>query len=169
MTFGHLRKQRVEANTEKEAESGAETEVEEMTTLVTPQGSAMPLTQEDKPADHEAESDQPKSPKRPDVKALTHTAASPNALPDPSSSKGVQAALHELDELSTLQERRLGITGRVPESLKDNLEAFLLTNKRRIGRKPSADLLVETWISLTLHDEDVQRKVLLMLRERLAK
>ncbi|AFZ69348.1 hypothetical protein [Deinococcus peraridilitoris] len=80
---------------------------------------------------------------------------------------GVRDALAELDELSSLQERKVGITGRVPESLKDELEAFLLTNKKRIGRKPSADMLVAAWISLTLHDEDTQRKLLLMLRERL--
>lgn len=70
----------------------------------------------------------------------------------------------ELKELGQLVERRVGILGRIPSSLKDDYDEMLLRARKYIGR-PNADLAVQAWVELTLQDESVQRRWLKRIQE----
>lgn len=70
----------------------------------------------------------------------------------------------ELQEVAHLVERRVGILGRVPASLKDDYDEMLLRARKYIGR-PNADLALQAWVELTLEDEALQRRWLRRIQD----
>lgn len=79
-----------------------------------------------------------------------------SATPTPSST--------ELEEVVYLVERRIGIVGKIPASLKDNYDEMVLRSRKYIGR-PNADLAVQAWVELTLEDENFRHNWLKRIQE----
>ena len=78
-------------------------------------------------------------------------------------SDGAESA-DELQEVTHLVERRIGIVGKIPASVKDAYDEMLLRTRKYIGR-PNADLAVQAWVELTLEDEAFQRRWLKRMQE----
>jgi len=70
----------------------------------------------------------------------------------------------ELEEVVYLVERRIGIVGKIPASLKDSYDEMVLRSRKYIGR-PNADLAVQAWVELTLEDENFKRLWLKRIQE----
>ena len=70
----------------------------------------------------------------------------------------------ELAEVGHLVERKVGILGKVPASLKDAYDAMLLQSRKYIGR-PNADLAVQAWVELTLEDEAFRKRWLRRMQD----
>ncbi|MGY2895909.1 hypothetical protein [Deinococcus sp. UYEF24] len=70
----------------------------------------------------------------------------------------------DLQELNHLVERRIGIVGKIPASVKDAYDEMLLRTRKYIGR-PNSDLAVQAWVELTLEDEAFQRRWLKRMQE----
>lgn len=96
----------------------------------------------------------------PDVAGLPAAGlSSAPALPDVAAEPA-----DDLQELVHLVERRIGIVGKIPASLKDAYDEMLLRTRKYIGR-PNADLAVQAWVELTLEDEVLRRRWLKRMQE----
>lgn len=79
----------------------------------------------------------------------------------PTSIEGLEPVLAEVGHLV---ERRVGILGKVPASLKDAYDEMLLRARKYIGR-PNADLAVQAWVELTLEDEAFRNRWLKRMQD----
>ena len=70
----------------------------------------------------------------------------------------------DLQEMVHLVERRIGIVGKIPASLKDSYDEMLLRSRKYLGR-PNSDLAVQAWVELTLEDEGFQRRWLKRMQD----
>jgi hypothetical protein len=70
----------------------------------------------------------------------------------------------DLREMVHLVERRIGIVGKIPASLKDSYDEMLLRSRKYLGR-PNSDLAVQAWVELTLEDESFQRRWLKRMQD----
>ena len=70
----------------------------------------------------------------------------------------------DLREMVHLVERRIGIVGKIPASLKDSYDEMLLRSRKYLGR-PNSDLAVQAWVELTLEDEGFQRRWLKRMQD----
>lgn len=70
----------------------------------------------------------------------------------------------DLREMVHLVERRIGIVGKIPASLKDSYDELLLRSRKYLGR-PNSDLAVQAWVELTLEDEGFQRRWLKRMQD----
>ena len=70
----------------------------------------------------------------------------------------------DLREMVHLIERRIGIVGKIPASLKDSYDEMLLRSRKYLGR-PNSDLAVQAWVELTLEDEGFQRRWLKRMQD----
>ena len=85
---------------------------------------------------------------------LSPDGSDPAAAPEPD----------DLQEVTHLVERRIGIVGKIPASVKDAYDEMLLRTRRYIGR-PNSDLAVQAWVELTLEDEAFQRRWLKRMQD----
>ena len=70
----------------------------------------------------------------------------------------------DLREMVHLVERKVGIVGKIPSSLKDAYDEMLLRSRKYLGR-PNSDLAVQAWVELTLEDEIFQRRWLKRMQD----
>jgi len=82
----------------------------------------------------------------------------PIEAPRPEETAPAEQTSHptELEEVVSLVERRIGIVGKIPASVKDAYDEMVLRSRKYIGR-PNADLAVQAWVELTLEDENFRR------------
>lgn len=94
------------------------------------------------------------------------TAIAPPSTPSPSVPELVESPELDLElaEVGHLVERKVGILGKVPASVKDAYDAMLLQSRKYIGR-PNADLAVQAWVELTLEDEAFRKRWLRRMQD----